>query len=306
MQPLTEKTVIQNVGIDAADIERRKQIVGLRDEDLEIIAQIKPVIVDNVDALVDAFFAELSGIPEARVLLGYAELTNKARAQKRAHLFDMVEGRYDMRYVEKRVALGLLYGRVGLPTRVYLGAFRALLARAGELIAKHFPQDSLKKFEPLQKVAFFDIGIHTDILFHERERTIGRQSEAIRELSTPVLQIRERLLLLPLIGVIDTHRARLITENLLKAIRDTRAKVVVIDVTGVATIDSKVANHLVQTVTASRLMGAYAIVTGITADVAQSMVALGIELAPFTTVGDLQGGVELAEDRLGYHVIRKD
>jgi rsbT co-antagonist protein RsbR len=306
IKPITEKTVIQNVGIDAADIEHRKQIVGLRPDDLATIALIKPVIVQNVDVLVNAFFAELAGIPEARVLLGYAELTNKARAMKRAHLMEMVEGRYDMEYVEQRTALGLLYGRVGLPTRVYLGAFRALLAKAGELIAKHFPQDTLAKFEPLQKIAFFDIGIHTDVLFHERERTIGRQSEAIRELSTPVLQIRDRMLLLPLIGVIDTHRARLITENLLKAIRDTRAKVVVIDVTGVATIDSKVANHLLQTVTASRLMGAYAIVTGITADVAQSMVALGIELTPFTTVGDLQGGVELAEHRLGYHVVRMD
>ena len=80
---------------------------------------------------------------------------------------------------------------------------------------------------------------------------------------------------MPLIGVIDTHRARMITENLLAAVRDARAKVVVIDVTGVATIDSKVANHLMQTVTAARMMGAQTVVTGVTADVAQSMVALG-------------------------------
>jgi rsbT co-antagonist protein RsbR len=218
----------------------------------------------------------------------------------------MVEGRYDLKYVEQRISLGLLYGRVGLPTNVYLGAFRAVLSLAGQLITRELPTDGFTKFTSLQKVVFFDIAIHTDVLTHERERTIRRQSEAIRELSTPVLQLRDRLLLLPLVGVIDTHRAKLITENVLKAIRTARAKVVVIDVTGVATIDSKVANHLVQTVTAARLMGALAIVTGITADVAQSMVALGIELAPFTTVGDLQGGVELAEDRLGYHVTRKE
>src|SRR5262249_16984655 len=137
--------------------------------------------------------------------------------------------------------------------------------------------------------------IHSDVLIHERQRIIGRQSEAIRELSTPVLQVRERLLLLPLIGVIDTHRAKLITESLLRAVRDTRAKVVVMDVTGVATIDSKVANHLIQTVNASKLMGATTIVTGVTAEVAQSMVAIGIEMTPFKTVGDLQGGLEYAE-----------
>ena len=88
----------------------------------------------------------------------------------------------------------------------------------------------------------------------ERERVIRQQQEAIRELSTPVLQVRERLLILPIIGVIDPQRARQLTEQLLQAIRTNRAKVVVIDITGVAAMDKTVANHLVQTVEASRLL----------------------------------------------------
>jgi rsbT co-antagonist protein RsbR len=154
----------------------------------------------------------------------------------------------------------------------------------------------------LKKIAFFDIGLIVDTLVFERERVIRQQQEAIRELSTPVLQIRDRLLLLPIIGVIDTHRARLITESLLRAIRMNRAKVVVMDVTGVAAIDSKVANHLLQTVSAARLMGALVIVTGLSSEVAQSLVALGIELTKLKTVGDLQGGLEEAERLLGYRV----
>jgi rsbT co-antagonist protein RsbR len=85
----------------------------------------------------------------------------------------------------------------------------------------------------------------------ERERVIRQQQEAIRELSTPVLQVRERLLILPIIGAIDPQRARQLTEQLLQGIRTNRAKVVVIDITGVAAIDVSVANHLVQTVEAS-------------------------------------------------------
>jgi len=170
-----------------------------------------------------------------------------------------------------------------------------MIAQVGELILRDASAEGFHRYVSFQKVSFLDIGLHSDVLTHERDRTIGRQSQAIRELSTPVLQIRDRLLLLPLIGVIDSHRAQLITENVLTGIRETRARVVVIDVTGVATIDSKVANHLVQTVNAARLMGAEVIVTGVSADVAQSMVALGIELSPFRTVGDLQGGLEEAE-----------
>jgi rsbT co-antagonist protein RsbR len=302
--PVTEQTVMANVGITPAELERRKHYVGLGPDDLARLAAIRELIIKNVDVLVDAFFAALAPLPEAKVLLGYKELAGQARELKRAHLIEMVGGRYDLDYAQQRIRLGLLYGRVGLETKVFVGAFQRVLARAGELIMADSPSEGFNRYQSLQKVAFLDIGLHTDVLVHENQRVIGTQSEAIRELSTPVLQIRERMLLMPLIGVIDTHRARMITENLLRAVRDARAKVVVIDVTGVATIDTKVANHLIQTVTAARMMGAHTVVTGVTAEVAQSMVALGIEMTPFKTVGDLQGGVEYAEHLLGYDVTR--
>ncbi len=136
----------------------------------------------------------------------------------------------------------------------------------------------------------------------ERERIIREQQEAIRELSTPVLQVRERLLILPMIGVIDPQRARQLTEQLLRGIRTNRAKVVVIDITGVAALDSAVANHLVQTVEASRLLGATVIVTGLSPEIAQTLVTIGVDLGKMNTVGDLQGGIEEAERLLGYRV----
>ncbi|HEX5137834.1 MAG TPA: STAS domain-containing protein [Planctomycetota bacterium] len=136
----------------------------------------------------------------------------------------------------------------------------------------------------------------------ERERVIRQQQEAIRELSTPVLQVRERLLILPIIGVIDPQRARQLTEQLLQAIRTNRAKVVVIDITGVAAMDKAVANHLVQTVEASRLLGATVIVTGLSPEIAQTLVTIGVDLSEMATVGDLQGGIEEAERLLGYKV----
>ena len=137
----------------------------------------------------------------------------------------------------------------------------------------------------------------------ERERIIREQQEAIRELSTPVLQVRERLLILPIIGVIDPQRARQLTEQLLRGIRTNRAKVVVLDITGVPYIDSAVANHLVQTVEAARLLGAIVIVTGLSPEIAQTLVNIGVDLGKMNTVGDLQGGIEEAERLLGYKVV---
>jgi rsbT co-antagonist protein RsbR len=136
----------------------------------------------------------------------------------------------------------------------------------------------------------------------QRERVIRAQQDALLELSTPVLQVRERLLILPIIGVLDQDRAQQLTEQLLHGIRAHRAKLVVIDVTGVPDMDETVANSLVDTVTASRLMGADVIITGLSSEIAQTLVTIGVDLSKMHTVGDLQGGIEEAERQLGFRV----
>jgi rsbT co-antagonist protein RsbR len=156
----------------------------------------------------------------------------------------------------------------------------------------------LDAYEPAANRIAVTVGVS---FVEERERVINEQQESIRELSTPVLQVRDRLLILPIIGVLDSSRARQLTEQLLGAIRDKRASVVVIDITGVATIDRTVANHLVQTVEASRLMGASTILTGLSSEIAQTVVELGVDLSMMRTVGDLQGGLEEAERLAGHH-----
>ena len=141
---------------------------------------------------------------------------------------------------------------------------------------------------------------------HERERIIREQQDAIRELSTPVLPVREGMLILPIVGVIDPQRARQLTGQLLRGIRANRAKVVVIDITGVPSINSAVANHLVLTVEAARLLGATAIVTGLSSEIAQTLVTIGVDLTKMNTVCDLRGGIEEADRLLGFKVTRID
>jgi rsbT co-antagonist protein RsbR len=190
----------------------------------------------------------------------------------------------------------------GVETDEVLGIvllLRDVLARS---LFEKYPDDFnrvLDVYEPAANRIANTVAIN---FVQERERVIRQQQEAIRELSTPVLQVRERLLILPIIGVLDGQRARQLTEQLLRGIRSNRARVVVIDITGVPTIDSTVANHLVQTVDASRLMGASVIITGLSPEIAQTLVTLGVDLSKVNAVGDLQGGIEEAERLLGYAV----
>ncbi len=121
------------------------------------------------------------------------------------------------------------------------------------------------------------------------------QQHAFRELSTPVLLLRERLLIVPIVGVVFPSRARQLTDQLLVAVRSHRARVVVIDVTGMATVDQEIAGHLMRTVEAARLMGAAVIVSGLSPTIAQAIVDLGSDISRLRTVGDLRSGVEEAE-----------
>jgi rsbT co-antagonist protein RsbR len=197
----------------------------------------------------------------------------------------------------------------GVETREVVGIvllLRDVLARSlfvkyvhdGELLNR-----ILDAYEPAANRIAVTVGVS---FVEERERVIREQQESIRELSTPVLQVRERLLILPIIGVLDSQRARQLTEQLLSAIQTNRAKVVVVDITGVATIDLKVANHLFHTVEASRLMGASVIVTGLSSKIAQTLVDLDVDLSMIRTVGDLQGGLEEAERVMGYRSAATD
>jgi rsbT co-antagonist protein RsbR len=190
----------------------------------------------------------------------------------------------------------------GVETDEVLGIvllLRDVLARSLFVNYQHDP-DLLDRILDAYEPAANRIAVTVGVSFvAERERVIREQQEAIRELSTPVLQVRDRLLILPIIGGLDAQRARQLTEQLLGAIQTSRAKVVVIDITGVATIDVGVANHLVQTVEAARLMGASAIITGLSSKIAQTLVDLGVDLGMMNTVGDLQGGLEEAERLIG-------
>jgi rsbT co-antagonist protein RsbR len=188
--------------------------------------------------------------------------------------------------------------RRGVETHEVLGIvllLRDVLGRSLLLNYDH-DRDLLRRILDAYEPAANRIAVIVGVSFvEERERVIREQQEAIRELSTPVLQVRDRLLILPIIGAVDSGRARQLTEQLLGAIQRNRARVVVIDITGVASVDMTVANHLVQTVEAARLMGASCVITGLSSRIAQTLVDLGVDLGMMKTVGDLQGGLEEAE-----------
>lgn len=128
---------------------------------------------------------------------------------------------------------------------------------------------------------------------------IKRQQEELLELSTPVVKLWEGVLALPLIGTLDSHRSQTVMESLLQRIVETGSEIAIIDITGVPTVDTLVAQHLLKTVTAIRLMGADCIISGVRPQIAQTIVHLGLDLGTLTTKSNLADALKLALKRLG-------
>lgn len=139
----------------------------------------------------------------------------------------------------------------------------------------------------------------TEVAQKSREDVIRRQQEELLELSTPVVKLWDGIVALPLIGTLDSARTQVVMESLLQAIVETNSRVAIIDITGVPTVDTVVAQHLLKTVTAARLMGAECIISGVRPQIAQTIVHLGINLLDVTTKATLSAAFSLALQRLG-------
>jgi rsbT co-antagonist protein RsbR len=144
----------------------------------------------------------------------------------------------------------------------------------------------------------------TDAFIHTREQIIRRQQEEMLELSTPVVKLWDGVLALPVIGTLDSARTQVVMESLLQTIVETNSRVAIIDITGVPTVDTLVAQHLLKTITAARLMGAECIISGVRPQIAQTIIHLGINLTDVITKAKLSDAFALALQRLGKTVTK--
>jgi rsbT co-antagonist protein RsbR len=151
------------------------------------------------------------------------------------------------------------------------------------------------------------LGLLTTEAFQKtREDVISRQQQELLELSTPVVRLWENILALPLIGTLDSARTQVVMQNLLDAIVRTRSDFAIIDITGVPVVDTLVAQHLLKTVAAARLMGADCLISGIRPQIAQTIIHLGVDLANVTTKATLADAFAIALRRSGQAVVRAE
>ncbi|QEI05140.1 STAS domain-containing protein [Pigmentiphaga aceris] len=178
------------------------------------------------------------------------------------------------------------------------------------LVLSNLDGDSDQRIPLLMQVSSLldQLGLYTTEVYQQsREQIIGNQQQELLELSTPVVSLYDGILALPLIGTLDSERTQIVMENLLQGIVNTEASIAIIDITGVPTVDTLVAQHLLKTVAAARLMGAECIISGIRPQIAQTIVHLGVDLGGVATKATLADAFKLALKRrnLGIYALTK-
>jgi anti-anti-sigma regulatory factor len=262
----------------------------------EALAEFWGVYEQHFDEVTDAVEQDGRDHPELAAFVGATRLADRSerREQIRSAIVDDDWHAYQAGIYEA----GTRYAEAGLRFGAWFGAGRALRVTIIPLIVDALRSEPERLGDAVRGAAIFvDLAMVTigEAHLEAKERIIRTQEAAIRELSTPVLELRPGLLLLALVGLIDTERADGLTEQLLAAITARRSTVVIIDVTGVPAIDTAVASHLMHAVEAARLMGATGILAGLSTANARTLVGLGIDFRSLHVVGTLADAMEEAE-----------
>lgn len=303
----SDASLVEQIGITEPEIRKRKQWLQFGDEDVDRLRDINPVASEYADQVIDSLYEHFMSFPDTAAFFQDPETLTRVKALQKEYFFRLTEGEYDREYVENRLKIGAVHGRIGLDPKWYLGAYAHYMRSAGQGLFKAYktqPQKFFELYSSLSKIVFFDIGLAIDTFIFSRERTIREQKERIQDLATPVLQLREGLLLLPIRGRLDALRAQQITEELLHEVRLRKANASVIDFAGVVELEGPVANQILETVDAARLMGAQVILTGLAPEIAQSLAQSGVDMSRVVTATTLGEGIELAEEYLGYRTVQ--
>jgi len=291
---------MQRLRIDDKELRARRAFYEITDEDLARLAGLRAFGERNGAAIVDALYQLLLEQPESRTFFPDDNTVSHVKAKQRDYFLGLFQGRLDLAYVEDRLRVGAVHERIGMPPKLYIGAYSRYLRLLFDRLLAELPVDEAHAaYRSLAKIVAFDKGLAIDTYIAANLNTVARHQAAIRELSTPVIRVHRRILLLPLVGTVDSHRAAQIMETLLLRVVEEQARAVIVDIAGVPTVDTMVADHLLKTTEAVRLLGAETILTGISAQIARTVVQLGVDISTMHTRARLEDGIELALALLG-------
>ena len=260
----------------------------IQESDLVNVRFLGEKMLGDLPQVLDKFYTWMEELPEYGILLGGEEHIKHVKAMQLRHWTIFFSGTIDENYINFRKKIGATHARIGLSLDTY---YRSMVI-FGELFIELFHKYQLLDFELLnsfQKLINLDTAIVVETYNSDIFTT---QNEALNAMSTPVAMLWDDILFLPLVGVVDSKRSSDIMTTMLQRVGATQAKVFILDISGVAVVDTAVANHFIKITKATKLMGCKTILSGVSPAVAQTMVELGIQIEEISTTNTMKAALQ--------------
>ena len=269
---------------------------GISSEDLALLKECGRVVGSKIDSVVDRFYEWLGAQPEFNVFFSSQDTVERVKKLQKVYWADFFNGVVDQRYVDYRVHIGEIHAQRDMPNLIYFAAMlRFQLLFMEELMASELPPERRRPaVRAFNKLIALDTYVTSDQIAQFAKRRVIESGKAMLAMSTPVTSIWDGILLLPLVGIVDSQRTQDIMEKTLTRIAESRARVFVMDISGVVTVDTAVANNFIRITQATRLMGCDCIISGISPSVARTLVELGADVGEVRTTATLRDALQLA------------
>ena len=265
-------------------------------DDLALLKECGRVLGNKIDTVVERFYEWLGAQPEFNVFFKSQDTVERVKKLQKVYWADFFNGVVDQRYIDYRVHIGELHAQRDMPNLIYFAAMlRFQLLFMEELMASELAADRRRPaVRAFNKLLALDTYVTSDQIAQFAKRRVMESGKAMLAMSTPVSSIWDGILLLPLVGIVDSQRTQDIMEKTLSRIAESRARVFVMDISGVVTVDTAVANNFIRITQATRLMGCDCIISGISPSVARTLVELGANVGEVRTTATLRDALQLA------------
>jgi rsbT co-antagonist protein RsbR len=282
------------------------ELYSISKDDLERIEAYSELARPHLDGMVSEWYAWLGQQPEYDQFFSDKDVLERVVGLQMEYWRSFMAGKVDEAYLEGRRRVGAVHARIGLPLNTYFAGMNMFLMLFAKLLdeAEMEDQSRSKTLASLAKLCHLDTAIIVETYNNIVEETVTAQAKSLMEMSTPVTQIWSGILLLPLVGIIDSKRARDIMNATLAKISETQARIFILDISGVGVVDTAVANHLIKITQATRLMGCDCTISGVSPSIAQTIVDLGIDVGRIKTTATMKDALAHALLRVGVEITR--
>lgn len=287
------------------DISKARTLYRIDEETCRLIKSFSKDAFDLTNQFLDELKEWLMSEKVFQPLFANENSMHEFEENQKKYWKEFFEANIDTNYLQSRIKMGHYYAHISLPLFAYCAMISYRLSWWIKAVnnSKKTEPDKIQISEAIKRLILLDTAATCIAYSEEAARLIETQSKTLLQLSTPTIQLWEGILLLPIVGVLDSIRAQNMMDELLNRIVNTSSLVSIIDIVAVPNVDSSVANHLIKIVRASKLLGNTCILSGISPEVAQSIVEVGINLDEVKTTSNLRNAFKVGLELVGLSII---